>query len=126
MGMYVQAFVMPPTLDRVMHHATSYRTYFWHTYGEAEGVEKIPLPSILLEDGTSQSGEHYIGMDNDHARRMGPARYLELAQQFRDKMDAEEPDGPPQYVDDLTEWLQTVWHLGSPWAGCVIVLVPEE
>jgi hypothetical protein len=120
MGMYVEAFLMPPTLDHVVHHATTYRTYFWLTYGEADGVTKISLPRVLFKN------EDLPWQDNEHAYIMSVDRYLELAQQFRDKMDAErspeEASDGPTYVDDMTEWLE---H-GKPWDDFVIVLVPEE
>lgn len=120
MGMYVKAFLMPSTLDRVVYWCNTYRTSFWHTYGEAKGVEKIPLPALLRE-ADAASGLPWL--DNTHAHVMGVARYLELAQQYRDAFNGEYGDAEgAMYIDGLTEWLR----FGRPWTGFVVVLVPEE
>jgi hypothetical protein len=122
MGMYVYAFLVPKTRDRVVHKATTYRTYFNLTYIGAEGVQEITTPGLLYK-----SHRYHVGyFDNTRVYVMSVARYLELAQKFRDKADAEAgPDDASQGpcpVDDMTSWLE---H-GKPWDDFEIILIPEQ
>jgi hypothetical protein len=92
------------------------------TYIGAEGVEEVPTPSLFREE--DESSVRYF--DNKEAYVMTPNRYLALAQQFRDKIDAEaDPDDAsdgPIYVDDMTKFLQ----FGKPWDDFEIILIPEQ
>jgi len=97
MGIYIYGYVMPRGQDNeVIFTDMTYRTSFYDTYANAEGVSAISVPEIIERD-------HFN--DNKSGHRMTPKTYIRCAKAYRDAFDAEYPDEGPMYIDDVTKWL---------------------
>jgi hypothetical protein len=120
--MYVYAYVLPKTRDRVLFHDSTYRTNFFVTYGGKEGVH--PFDKSLLEGLPVEESD--IEWLDGPACIVAAARYLELAQAYRDEHEGEDQklDGTATsfYVDDCTLWLRGRTDLDD----LEVVLIPEN
>lgn len=111
MANYVIAYAVlrgPP--DTVVYRSSTYRLDFWYA---CKGERSF----------TAERGHPFID-DLDlpqTARVTTAARYLELAEAYRQEFDAEYPDEGPMYADAMTRWLVA----RGPSVGVEIVLVQE-